>query len=202
MTSPLSAALRIGTGISSGVTNAATFLAKGKVTQLGRTRFPRYFNPRKVLEPYNWEVAEAQDFLRHLLEYKKEQIVFYMRLEEEESIIIIVTLNYFLFIVNADLVQKYELSKINSLEVHMPHDNNFYIRIGSELEDALVISSQNYSPLIKLYAAVSSLTTPSKPQKGSKKIMAAGRYGNSCCKPKKKRKNIFKVLFGRSKNII
>ena len=111
-----------------------------------------------------------------------------MRLEEEESIIIIVTLNYFLFIVNADLVQKYELSKINSLEVHMPHDNNFYIRIGSELEDALVISSQNYSPLIKLYAAVSSLTTPSKPQKGSKKIMAAGRYGNSCCKPKKKEK--------------
>ena len=186
VTSPLSAALRIGTGITTGVTNAATFLAKGKVTPLGRVRFPRHFNPRKVLEAYNFEVAEAQDFLRGLQEHRKEQIVFYLRLEEEESLIIIITLKYFLFIVNTDLIQHYELNKINSLEVHMPEDDNFYLRIGCSNDEALVISSQNYSPLIKLYSAISSLTTPGRPQKGAKKILAPSRHGHSCCKPKRK----------------
>lgn len=188
VTSPLSAALRIGSGLTTGVTNAATFLARGKVTPMGRARFPRHFSPKKVLEYYNFEVAEAQDFLLSLPDHRKESIVFYMRIEEEESIIIIITLKSFLFIVNADLIQKYDLEKIDSVEVHMPADNNFYIRIGCENEEALVISSKNYSPLIKLYAAVISLTNPAKPKKGVKKILAPNRYGNSCCKPKKREK--------------
>lgn len=198
VTSPLSAALRIGSGISTGVTNAATFLAKGKVTPLGRSRFPRHFSPRKVLESYNFEIAEAQDYLRNLPDHKKEQIVFYIRLEEEESLIIIVTLKSFLFIVNTDLIQEYDLDKITSLEVHMAHNENFYLRIACDNNDSLVISSQNYGPLIKLYSAISSLTNPSKPQKGVKKIQAPSRYGSTCCRPKKKDRTVSKYALKKA----
>lgn len=190
VTSPLSAALRIGSGISTGVTNAATFLAKGKVTQLGRVRFPRHFSPLEVLEPYNWEVAEAQGFLNGIQELRKELIVFYMRIEEEESLIIIVTLNFFLFIVNTDLKQKFELMKINSLEIHKPNDNNFYLRLETELDESLVISSENYSPLIKLYAAVTSMIEPPKVTKQLRKIVAPNRYGTTCCRIKKQNKSV------------
>lgn len=192
VTSPLSAALRIGSGISTGVTNAATFLAKGKVTQLGRVRFPRHFSPLEVLEPYNWEVSEAQNYLNGIQELKKELIVFYMRIEEEESLIIIVTLNYFLFIVNTDLKQKFELVKINSLEIHKPTPENFYLRLATEMEETLVISSENYSPLIKLYAAVTSMIEPPKVSKNVRRIVAPSRYGNTCCRMRKSNKSVSK----------
>jgi hypothetical protein len=190
-TSPLSAALRIGSGISTGVTNAATFLTKGKVTQMGRIRFPRHFSPLEVLEPYNWEVAEAKDFLCRVDDLRKEQIVFYMRIDEEEILIIIVTLNFFLFFINAELSKQFKLTKVNSLEVHKPQNELFYLRLATVDGEMLVISNENYSPLLKLYAAITSMISPTVPLKNAKKIHAPGRYGNSCCKPKKN-KNVSK----------
>ena len=84
----------------------------------------------------------------------------------------------------------------------MPEGDNFYLRIGSEHEEALVISSQNYSPLIKLYSAVSSLTNPAKPQKGKKKIIAPSRYGSACCccKPKRKDRTVSKYSLANRKS--
>ena len=199
VTSPLSAALRIGSGISTGVTNAATFLAKGKVTQMGRIRFPRHFSALEVLESYNWEMAEAQGFLLGNDELRKEVIVFYMRMDEEETLIMMLTMNYFLFFTNAELSKKFLLKKINSIEIHKPADQNFYLRIANDEGDVLVICCENYSPLLKLYAAVTSMINPTEPVKNVKKIVAPGRYGNSCCKPKKNR-NVSKYSLSARNN--
>ena len=199
VTSPLSAALRIGSGISTGVTNAATFLAKGKVTQMGRIRFPRHFSALEVLESYNWELAEAQGFLMGNEDLRKEVIVFYMRMDEEETLIMMLTMNYFLFFTNAELSKRFLLKKINSIEIHKPADQNFYLRISNEEGDVLVICCENYSPLLKLYAAVTSMINPTEPVKNVKKIVAPGRYGNSCCKPKKN-KNVSKYSLSARNN--
>ena len=96
-------------------------------------------------------------------------------------------------------MQNFELKSVDSIEVHMPAPKSFFLRIGCKNGDALVISSVNYSLLIKLYAALSSLTDPAMPMKGAKKIMAPGRYGTSCCKPKKTDKKVSKYALAQPK---
>ena len=51
--SPISAALRLGTGLALGVSGAAILLAKGRITLRGKSRFPRFISEKGVIAPYN-----------------------------------------------------------------------------------------------------------------------------------------------------
>jgi vacuolar protein sorting-associated protein 13A/C len=66
VTSPFTAAFRIGHAVTKGIANTATFLGSGKIKLNGRVRFPRQFGSRKVLEPYIEELAQAQEWLRNI----------------------------------------------------------------------------------------------------------------------------------------
>lgn len=66
VTAPLAAALRFGSSVAIGISNTGTLLSKGKIQHFGRMRFPRQFGVRKVLEPYDEELAQAQELLRTL----------------------------------------------------------------------------------------------------------------------------------------
>ena len=50
---PISVALRVGTGIALGISGAASLLAKGKVTLRGKSRFPRFISEKGVISSYN-----------------------------------------------------------------------------------------------------------------------------------------------------
>lgn len=195
MISPLTAALRIGSGLTSGVSNVATFLSKGKITPLGRVRFPRHFSPRMVLEKYSHHMAEAQDYLMSFSEHKKQSIVLFLSMVEDQNIIVIITLKSLLFIVDAELIKNFELEKIDSVEVHLPADNNFYIRIACGNDERLVICSKNYGYVAKLYAALLSLTKPAVPRNGVKKLIGSERYGEGCCKPRNKERKMIRSRF-------
>lgn len=57
--SPLTATLKVGHQVSTGIKNTAQTLGKGKIPQKGRFRHPRYINKRNILEPYDAGFAEA-----------------------------------------------------------------------------------------------------------------------------------------------
>ena len=180
LTSPVTAVLRVGAGLTSGVAQAGTLLAKGKISVKGRNRFPRHFSPRKVLEPYNQEVAEAQELLKSLSHHRKEKMVFYQHLtENKEDIIIILTMKNFLFLVNGDLYKQFSLKSINRCELHRIK-NNFCLVIGTSLEE-FVVKSVTMSSLVKLYYAFNSLPTSISYDQNLRKIKVPKRYGAACC---------------------
>lgn len=110
--------------------NKETLLNKGKVSSNGRKRFPRHFGAKLRLEPYNHELAQAQELLRSLEIHKKEYMVYYLHLIEEEDMILILTTKNFLLIVYGELVAKVKVAEIDMLEVHRFH-NQFQLCIGT-----------------------------------------------------------------------
>ncbi|CAG9327163.1 unnamed protein product [Blepharisma stoltei] len=174
---PVSAALRLGVGIASGMTSAGTLIAQGKVNPRGRARFPRYFNMRKVLEPYNNETAQAQDLIKNIPEFSKEQIVFYLHLAEKEDIIVILTLDHLLVLINAELAKFVSIGDISSLEIHRT-GAKFTLCAGNP-ENQIVLNSSSFSSLAKLYSAISSLPSFKASEPNIKKIAFKKGYRSS-----------------------
>ncbi|CAG9332100.1 unnamed protein product [Blepharisma stoltei] len=181
-TAPLLAALRLGTGIAAGITSAGTLLANGKVDPKGRVRFPRHFNAKYVLVPYNHEIAEAQELLRNSKEFKREKIVFYLHLKENEDFIILLTLNKFFLLLNADLSKTLPIREISTMEIHRSDDKFLFFAGNREETNQIIIQSATFSSLARLYAAVLCIPSYKKSKPQLKKIKMPGRYGSSCCR--------------------
>ncbi len=60
ITSPVTAALKMGTSFTQGIEQTVTFIGKGCVPQMGRIRYPRYITPASIVVTYNEELSEAR----------------------------------------------------------------------------------------------------------------------------------------------
>lgn len=179
-TAPLLAALRLGSGLAAGITSAGTLLARGKVDPKGRLRFPRHFNARQVLVPYNPEIAEAQELLHNLKQFKRERIIFYLHITEDEDLIILLTLNRFILLIDAELVNMIPIKEIKTLEIHK--SGSKFVFYAGNVQEQIVIQSYTFSSLARLYAAVTCIPLYKKSQPSLRKIRIPTRYGSSCCR--------------------
>jgi len=62
--SPFTATLRLGNNVSQGIKMQAIRIGKGKIPTYGRFRYPRYFNQRNILLPYDEAFSQAYQVLR------------------------------------------------------------------------------------------------------------------------------------------
>lgn len=176
--SPVAAVLRFGSTITGGVSSAAIFLLKGKVQMMGRARFPRQFGAKRILESYNNELAEAQELLKNLLDHKGEQMIYYTHIMEDEDLILILTIKFLFFLVDADLVKTLKIGDVDKLEVHT-FNKQFHLCIGTA-EEELVIKSWSYGPIAKMYTAILSLPNSLKNRKSISKLRVPAYYKREC----------------------
>lgn len=176
-TAPLSAVLRVGTSVTSGIANSATLLRTGKIQQKGRVRFPRPFGARKVLEPYNEELAQAQEFLRTLKHFSDQQLVFYLRLDE--ATIVLITTNSALQIHNGEVQSSLPLSDIEACQVHWAQ--RLYILLVSGKKGNLVIKTEEYPGLARLFAVFSLTAKGVDPARTLPKALVAKAGRDRCC---------------------
>lgn len=152
---PVSAVLRLSNGLTGCVANAGTKIARGTTGKAKRRRFPRYFGPKNILEPYNDDISSAQNILKRLHDYHKEKIVYYAHITDFRDKIVILTMNYLLILVNSDLNQAIKVKHIKILEIHSQNEN-FVLYCGYP-ENATHVQSKEFSQLAKLYSAISAL---------------------------------------------
>ena len=176
-TAPLSAVLRVGTSVTSGIANSATLLRTGKIQQKGRVRFPRPFGARKVLEPYNEELAQAQEFLRTLKRFSDQQLVFYLRVDE--ATIVLITTNSALQIHNGEVQSSLSLSDIEACQVHWAQ--RLYVLLVSGKKGNLVIKTEEYPGLARLFAVFSLTAKGVDPAKALPKALVAKASRDRCC---------------------
>jgi hypothetical protein len=179
VTAPVAAVLRVGNSIATGVANTGILIAKGKVKPQGRQRFPRQFGARKILEPYNSELAQAQELLKTMVEHSNESMVYYMHIIEEKDIIIILTTLHVLVLVEGELTEDIPVQNVTASEVHKVKDD-YYLCIGVDKRQT-VIKSWSYSKLAKMYSALMSLPTSIKKSKRLEEIRIQDRIGRGCC---------------------
>jgi hypothetical protein len=76
---PFTSCLRCCSTFSQGVNQTAIMIKKGRQATFGRFRFPRYINPRNVLEPYDDGYARACHILMTIKQgkYGKENLLFF-----------------------------------------------------------------------------------------------------------------------------
>lgn len=179
VTAPVAAVLRVGNSIATGVANTGVLIAKGKVKPQGRQRFPRQFGARKILEPYNSELAQAQELLKTMGEHSNESMVYYTHIIEEKDIIIILTTLHILKLVDGELTEDIPVQDITACEVHKVNEEYvLLIRADKKKAD---IKSWNYSKLAKMYSALMSLPTSIKKSSRLEEIRIQDRGGRGCC---------------------
>lgn len=146
-TAPLSAVLRVGTSVATGIANTATFLRTGKIQQKGRLRFPRPVGAQKVIEPYNEEIAQAQEYLKTLKDHNTEQLVFYLRVDSQ--VIVLITTEAALEIRGGDLHAALLIETIEACELHQTR--NGFVLVASGRSGTLAVRAKQYAGLAKLY---------------------------------------------------
>ncbi|CAG9310720.1 unnamed protein product [Blepharisma stoltei] len=176
--SPVAAILKFGNTLTGSVAHAATLVTKGKVQTFGRSRFPRHFGARFRLEPYNQELSQAQELLRSLNLSKKEKMVYYLHLDEEEDLIVILTTKNFLFLVEGEIIAKVKVEEIDKLEVH-GFDNQFHLCIATHKKE-FVLKSWSYGPIAKMYTAITSLPNSSLSKGNMVTVKVPNKYSRAC----------------------
>jgi len=150
VTAPLSAVLRVGTSVTTGIANTATFLRNGRVVRKGRFRFPRPVGARRIIEPYNEEIAQAQELLLSLLPFQGQKLVFYQRIDR--LVVVIITTSYLLQIYDGEVSDSLSLPGIQLAQVHRLPD--CFLLIACSDQDKIVIRTRVYTPLAKLYGVL------------------------------------------------
>jgi hypothetical protein len=176
-TAPLSAVLRVGTSVTSGIANSATLLRTGKIQQKGRVRFPRPFGARKVLEPYNEELAQAQEFLHTLKHFSDQQLVFYLRVDQ--ATIVLITTTFALKIHNGEVESSLSLHDIEACQVHWAQ--RMYILMVAGKHGNLVIKTEEYPGLARLFAVFLLTAKGVDPSKALPKALVAKASRDRCC---------------------
>jgi hypothetical protein len=137
----------VGASVTTGIANTATFLRTGKIQQKGRLRFPRPVGAQKVIEPYNEEIAQAQEYLTTLKDHNTEQLVFYLRVDSQ--VIVLITTEAALEIRGGDLHAALLIETIEACELHQTRSG--FVLVASGRSGTLAVRAKQYAGLAKLY---------------------------------------------------
>jgi hypothetical protein len=177
VTAPLAAALRLGSSVATGISNTGTLLSKGKIQHYGRMRFPRQFGVRRVLEPYDEELAQAQELINTLKDFKRQQIACYVQVEAD--VMVILTLKHLFLLTTGDLKKSMKLTAVVNCEVH--RINEVFYFCAATRRNQIVVRSAFYGPLARLYLVLSSMPTGLASTVFSAKYHFDQSYGRGCC---------------------
>ena len=150
VSSPVKLVLRLGHTISGGIATSASLMAKGKVHKFGRLRFPRYIGSKKILMPYDSEIAQAQQLLTD--EKVNQNIIHYLHFAEENDVIIILTNKIIWLLIDAETKWKIYLSDIYSLEIHCAKGK--FVLYVDGIKQKLTLESHCFANLAGVYNAV------------------------------------------------
>lgn len=163
VTFPLKIVLKFSSVISTTIASTSILITEGKIQKYGKTRFPRQFGAKKILEPYSVQLAQAQALLRTLEKsekYKKERMVYYTNITLsknqycyiDKNIIILLTTNYFVYILDEELHFDVRINKIERMEVHV-FKGVYFLGIAT-LTKNFAIPSGDYSLVASIYNAI------------------------------------------------
>jgi hypothetical protein len=177
VTAPLAAALRLGSSVATGISNTGTLLSKGKIQHYGRMRFPRQFGVRRILEPYDEELAQAQELINTLKNFKRQQIACYVQVEAD--VMVILTLKHLFLLTAGDLKKSMKLTAVVNCEVH--RINEVFYFCAATRRNQIVVRSAFYGPLARLFLVLSSMPTGLSSTVFSAKYRFDQSYGRGCC---------------------
>lgn len=174
--SPFAAVLRISHEVTQGIANTATFLGKGRIKLAGRFRFPRQFGTRKILEPYNEEIAQAVAWLRGISEHRHEKIVYFVRLDKKQMVLM--TNQHILLVKNAKRSARVNIALIKFISTFQ-NKEKFSMRVAGLHQ--LVVKTPNAEPLEALYNAI--LLMPTKIDRNTHFRIERGKdpMAEQCC---------------------
>ena len=155
ITVPLKVALKLSNVLTTTITSTSILITKGKIQKYGRNRFPRQFGVKKILEPYNVEMAEAQDLMKMLCKgsLKSERMVYYTQFGlQNKSIILILTSSLVLYLEDEKLKEQVKINSIIGLEIHVK-GKLYFLGIVTK-EKNVVVTSGKYSALVDVYFVI------------------------------------------------
>lgn len=145
--SPVAAILHFSTTVTSQVAKTA-----GKLHNFhnyaGRARFPRYINTRRILEPYDHNLAKIWYFVS-LKDFREHEILALIELEKEY---IVVTKEKLYILIGEEIIDRFFLHEFFIKEIHL-YNRSYLFKLSGH-DGRFCISSKNYSPLLKLYEAI------------------------------------------------
>ncbi|CAG9318027.1 unnamed protein product [Blepharisma stoltei] len=155
ISAPFSAILHFGTSVSSGVANSTAWDDKNKQRLHGRSRFPRQFSTTMVVEKYNHEIAQAQEFLRTNIKNKWERLVMYQNFEDLNDVMILITSVRVLLFIEGEKKAGLKLKQIKHCK---------FLKVGEtitfEMRDMvsnIIISSTLIAGLLKVFETVTAM---------------------------------------------
>lgn len=155
VTVPLKVVLKLSNVVTTTVASTSILLTKGKIQKYGRKRFPRQFGVKKILEPYNKDMAEAKELMKILCKgsLKREELVYFTRYElSQKSIILILTSNFVLYLEDEKLEGQVKIKSIIGMEIHV-RKNLYFLGIATN-KNKLVVAGGGYSALAAVYFAI------------------------------------------------
>ena len=184
ITFPFKVVLKFTNVISTTIASTSLLITSGRIHKYGRARFPRQFGAKKILDPYNLELAEAQALLKTLGKsdrYKNEKMIYYSNItlnkdqycEPDRNIIILLTPKYFVYILDGEMHYELKTETIVHMEFHV-YNRVYFLAIATHKKN-FTIPSKEYSALASVYNAILCQailpTIPDKPQYEMPKYM-------------------------------
>lgn len=163
ITSPVKLALKFGNVISVTITATTVLIFKGKLQKYGRSRYPRYFSQKKILQGYNSEIACVKVLLDSFPKYRKQIMIYYSQcilkqgsfFLEDKAVILLLTTSTLLYVLDGELQNKAKISSIQLLEIHLI-ENIYFLCIATSRKN-FSIPSKNYSTFEVIYSLILSL---------------------------------------------
>eukprot|EP00831_Metopus_contortus_P050695 TRINITY_DN425_c0_g1_i1.p1 TRINITY_DN425_c0_g1~~TRINITY_DN425_c0_g1_i1.p1 ORF type:complete len:232 (-),score=36.76 TRINITY_DN425_c0_g1_i1:107-802(-) len=157
ITSPVTAALKVGTSVTQGLEGTVVKIGKGGVAQQGRIRFPRYFTPLSILVPYNEALSEGKLMLTNAEEgkYSSEHLLLFdilpMKVGEKTSPFIVITeLHILLFKDPKTLSNKTLHSNIKTATMFNEKGGRYVIQILLKNGKKIGLQSFDYSVMTRV----------------------------------------------------
>ena len=161
LVSPFKLILKLGTVLSSSIASTASLIAEGKIQTFGRARFPRHWTSKVAIEAYDDGFAQAQAFLYNFEDLREERIIYFTqvllvadgKVKKNCQTFIIVTLNWLIYVKDAELKKKVQIFDLAGLEVHLKAGVYF---LAVRLKDSgFVLPSQDFAGVACIFNRLS-----------------------------------------------
>jgi len=175
VTSPVTAALKIGTSLIQGIEGTVVTIGKGGTSHRGRIRFPRYITPRNVLVMYDESLSEAKLIINILFheKYAAEDILLFEVLKtksgQKEPMIIITEKRLLVLSHEKRVLNKTLHSNIEYAQLYPLDDQGRYVaQIVLKNGKPFTINSINYQ-LMSICMSFLPENLPMHPKRETKK---------------------------------
>ncbi len=155
VTSPVTAALKIGTSITQGIEGTVIKIGKGGISQQGRIRFPRYITPENIVVAYDDSLSEARLILNSINEkkYSGENILLFevlpQKIAGKEPMVIITEKRLLVLARDKTVMMKAKHTQISHGQLFAEKDGRYVLQIVTKGGRKIGFESINYPIMAK-----------------------------------------------------